>query len=182
MKNNQPISNFSTRFTCIAVFLFLGFMTNAQKHYEIDLKDDDQNTDNKDTYITKDGVEVYNVADEMPRFPGCEELESKTEKHDCANRKHLEYLYGNLRYPKEARKEGIQGLVLVRFYIDTLGIAQNIQIVRDIGGGAGEVVKQIYEQMNKDKIRWIPGRHNGKAVNVVYNMPVRFQLQSHNKD
>lgn len=172
------MSNFSTRLTFFAVFLFLGFLSNAQKDYEIDHKDDDQNTGNKDTYFTEDSVEVYNIADEMPRFPGCEELESKSEMKNCADKKYLEYIYGKIRYPKKVRRKGIQGLVIVRFYIDTLGMAQNIEILRDIGGGTAEAVKEVFEQMNNDKIRWIPGRHKGKAVNVVQYMPVRFELTS----
>ena len=47
--------------------------------------------------------ELFNVVEEMPRFPGCEELEiTPAEKKKCAETKLLEYIYSNVQYPQEA--------------------------------------------------------------------------------
>ena len=36
----------------------------------------------------------------MPRFPGCEDMKgSDAEKEECAKKKLLEFIYGNLKYP-----------------------------------------------------------------------------------
>ena len=51
-----------------------------------------------------------------------------------------EYIYESLKYPAQARAEGIKGSVICQFIIDTTGFLNNIEITRDIGGGCGDAV------------------------------------------
>jgi len=54
------------------------------------------------------------VAEEMPRFAGCEEVgKSKEEKHECSNNKLLNFLSRMIRYPAIAREANIEGTVVV---------------------------------------------------------------------
>jgi protein TonB len=155
--------------------MFLSLVT--QQNLLMAQQESTDNANNQaDIYFTDDSVEVHNAADEMPRFPGCEDLDSKFKKHHCARKKLLDYVYGNLTYPLEARKKGIQGMVVVRFFIDTVGRVQNIEIIKDIGGGTDRAAKNVFEKMNKEGKRWIPGKHKGEIVNVDYTMPIRFKL------
>jgi len=144
--------------------------------------------------------EFYTVADEMPRFPGCEEIAGNAEaKEECAKRKLLEYIYKNVKYPELARKNNIEGVVVVQFIIDKTGSIKDIQLVRDIGGECGTEALKIVESMNQlnqqdtliifnedtyeeevrithNDLKWRPGHNNGEPVNVKYTLPIKYKL------
>lgn len=117
------------------------------------------------------------ITEEMPRFPGCEDLEgSYADKKNCADQKLLAYIYGNLNYPAPARLEGKEGIVVVSFTVTATGKIENVQVLRDIGAGTAEEAKRIVESMN-ELAPWIPARGiNGKPVAVQYNLPIRYHL------
>lgn len=122
------------------------------------------------------GELIFQKVDEMPRFPGCEEMEaSQQEKKMCADRKMLEYIYQNIKYPEEAKVEEISGKVVASFIVKSSGQVDEINIRRDIGGGCGEEVARVLEKMSSEKV-WIPGKQKGKPVHVQYNIPIKFSL------
>ena len=121
--------------------------------------------------------EVVLLTDEMPRFPGCEEIAgTKMEKEKCAKEKLLEYVYNNLRYPQVAIEVGLEGLVVVQFVVTKTGEIEQIEVVRDIGGGCGDVAKKIVTEMNSLPEKWRPGKQHGRPVNVRYTLPIKYQL------
>ncbi len=120
--------------------------------------------------------EINNQAEVMPRFPGCEDMGSIGEKNECANKKLLEFVYSSLNYPVEARKKRIEGRVTLRFAVTKDGKIENVEVLRDIGGGCGEEAKRVIESMNTLSEKWIPGSQNGKNVNIWFTMPVIFKL------
>ena len=126
------------------------------------------------------GVEandIFQVVEQMPRFPGCEEVsEDMNERKACADRKMLEFIYENIRYPDLAREDSIQGHVVVTFVVSKEGAIKDPRIVRDIGGGCGEEVLRVMHLMIEMEEPWIPGRQRGRDVNVQLNLPVRFSL------
>ncbi len=121
-------------------------------------------------------MEVFQVVEEMPRFPGCEDIADKAARDQCARKKMLEFIYGTLTYPKAAKEANIEGMTVVRFVVDKEGNIVNPEMIRSIGGGTDEVVLETVLKMNEMEERWIPGKQKGKAVNVVYNLPVKFKL------
>jgi len=124
-----------------------------------------------------EGYDIFKVVEQMPRFPGCEEQDiSNREKEDCAKQAMLTYIYSNLKYPVEAKKQGIEGMAVVQFNIQKDGTLQKIRVVRDPGAGCGEAAEAIIHQMNEDNKRWIPGMQNGRKVVVQYTLPVKFKL------
>ncbi len=116
--------------------------------------------------------EIFKVAEEMPRFPGCEAETDAETREKCAQRKLLEFVYSKLEYPEEAKQAGISGTIIVQFIVDKKGQVQNPKIVRSIGGGTDEAVLKVIRQMPD----WIPGKQRGRLVNVQFNLPIRFQL------
>ena len=120
---------------------------------------------------------IYKIVDQMPRFPGCEdESKSVKEKKLCADKKMLRYIYENIHYPAKARKNGTQGQVVISFVVEKDGSVSDIKILRDKGDGLGEESLRIVKSFNQMPNRWIPGKHNGEAVRVRYNLPIRFKL------
>jgi len=122
--------------------------------------------------------QIFKVVQEMPRFPGCEGMfSSRRETLNCANEKMLEYIYGNLIYPEEARKKGVEGMCVIQFVIGKDGIIRDAHIERDIGASCGEAALKTIYSMNDLPERWIPGKHKGKPVSVFFTLPVRFKLE-----
>ncbi len=116
--------------------------------------------------------ELFQVVEEMPRFPGCEAETDDQIRKNCAMKKMFEFIYGNIKYPKEAHAKGIEGTVIVRFIVDKTGAIRDAELTRDIGGGCGDAVIKVVDMMPD----WIPGKQKGKHVNVVFNLPIKFKL------
>ena len=117
------------------------------------------------------------IVEQMPRFPGCEGLATNAERDKCAQKKLLQYIYSNLEYPAIARENGIEGRVVVRFVVDKSGKINNVDIIRDPGGGCGDAVAKIIKNMNDLPQRWTPGRQGGRKVSVYYTLPVIYELK-----
>ena len=154
-----------------------------------ELSNHDQNSD-----------KLFKVVEEMPRFPGCEDLDGTVEeKRQCANQKLIEHIYQNLKYPEAARKDKIEGVTVVQFVIEVDGSISHVTIARDIGGGCGEAALKVVNSMNHlstqdtiavfndvtyeeevrielNDIKWRPGYQDGKAVRVLYTLPVKYKL------
>ena len=146
------------------------------------------------------------VAEEMPRFPGCEDSDDSAEsKRKCSNQKLLEYVYKNITYPALAKKNKVQGTVVIQFTIDEEGSMHDTKIARDIGGGCGEAALHVVNSMKdltrmdtittfnektyvetikvvKTNLKWRPGFQRGKAVKVLYTLPVKFKLENDKSD
>lgn len=121
--------------------------------------------------------EIFKVVEEMPRFPGCENLATTDERKACADKKMLQFIYDNIQYPAIARENGIEGTVVVRFVVETDGSIKHTEVVRDIGGRCGEEALRVVTLMNNMPQKWTPGRQRGKPVRVWFNLPVKFILE-----
>lgn len=115
--------------------------------------------------------------DEMPRFPGCEEITDEEKRDKCAQTKLLTFIYSNIKYPAEARKAGIQGRVIIKFTVLEDGTVAKTKIAKDIGGGCGEAALKVVKSLPK----MIPGQKDGKAVAVEMTIPVSFKLDGGDK-
>ncbi|MEL6865903.1 MAG: energy transducer TonB [Bacteroidota bacterium] len=117
--------------------------------------------------------EVFQVVENMPCFPGCED-NSMPKQHirTCANKKMLEFIYSNLVYPPEAKAKGVEGKGVVRFIVNKNGAIINAQVVRPLGSGCDEAMLDVVEKMP----RWIPGTQRGRPVPVYFNLPIKFSL------
>ena len=122
---------------------------------------------------TLNGEPVFKVVEQMPLFPGCEgkDLE-KEEMRNCANNELLQYIYNNIKYPKAARDNGIEGTVVASFIIDKEGNIVQPKIERSIGGYFNEVVLDVVNKMPK----WAPGVQRGQKVAVQFMLPIKFKL------
>ncbi|HXS38077.1 MAG TPA: energy transducer TonB, partial [Flavipsychrobacter sp.] len=83
------------------------------------------------------------------------------------------YLSKNLHYPDAARENNIEGRVILQFVVNEDGVVSDIQVERGIGGGCDEEAVRVLKAMPP----WKPGKQNGKAVKVRYNLPISFKLE-----
>lgn len=106
--------------------------------------------------------EIFDRAEVQPRFPG-----------DDPNGL-VKWLIKNIKYPNIARENGLEGKVIVKFYVDVDGTVRDPVVLKDgVGGGCAEEAIRVCKAMPK----WIPGSQRGKNVKVYYTLPVNFKLQ-----
>lgn len=123
--------------------------------------------------------EIVKFAEEMPRFPNkdCEGLLTIADKKACADKKLLEFIYKNIKYPAIARENGIEGTAFVTFVVEKDGRVTDLKILREPGGQLGQEALRVVNLMNEQGLKWEPGKQRGKPVRVQFNMPVKFVLE-----
>jgi protein TonB len=86
-----------------------------------------------------------------------------------------EYLAKNIRYPHIAKENSVVGKVYVRFLIDENGNVTDAYLpyTRRLGAGLEDEALRVVKTMPA----WQPATYNGKAVRVVYTLPVHFRLE-----
>jgi TonB family protein len=102
---------------------------------------------------------VYILVDVMPEFKGGTEALMK-------------YLGNNVKYPKEAKENKIEGKVLIGFIIDTKGNIKEVNIIKT----ADELLDAEAVRVIKTMPKWKPGKQDGKKVNVKFVLPIAFKL------
>ena len=116
---------------------------------------------------------IFKVVEDMPMFPGCEDPNfSRNEIKKCSDKKMFEFIKANLQYPKEAKKNGVEGRVILQFVVQKDGSLSNIKVIRNISNGCGEEAVRVVKSMPKFK----PGKQRGKTVKVQYTLPISFRL------
>ena len=121
---------------------------------------------------------VHAIVEEMPRFPGCEDLGGDMKsKKNCADKKLLEFIYKSVKYPTLAKENGVEGTVVVSFVVEKDGSITNIQVIRDAGAGLGDEAVRVVEKMQNLPQKWIPGKQGNESVRVQFNLPIRFKLK-----
>ncbi len=109
----------------------------------------------------KNQDEVYMVVDQQPEFPG-----------GAASM--MQYLARNMRYPKKAHDDSIQGRVLVTFIIDKDGSINDAEVVQPVHPLLDAEALRVIREMPK----WEPGYQNGEPVKVKYTVPINFRLST----
>lgn len=113
----------------------------------------------------------------MPVFgKACQELTGE-EKKQCSDRTLLQFVQGKVRYPRIARTNGIEGTVVVRFVVEVDGSVSSVEAVRKISGGCTEEAIRAVESINESAENFAPGIQGGRPVRVIFNLPVKFELQ-----
>lgn len=102
---------------------------------------------------------IYSCVERMPEFPG-------------GNVEMLHFINQHLKYPEEQLKEGIQGRVVVKFYIDTLGRVCEPEILRGKDSALDREALRVVRLFPD----FTPGTLNGKKVNTYMALPITFKL------
>ena len=83
------------------------------------------------------------------------------------------FISKNLKYPRQAKRMGIEGKVFVKFIVSKSGELTNVEIIRGIGGGCDEEAVRII----KKSPRWNPGKQRGVPVKQRMTFPIHFKLK-----
>lgn len=105
-------------------------------------------------------TKIFTVVEQMPMYPG----------GDGAL---MGYLRDNIHYPTVAAENGVQGRVVVGFVVERDGSITDVKILRGVDPSLDREAMRVVKSMPK----WTPGKQNGSAVRVKYQVPVSFRLQ-----
>lgn len=103
--------------------------------------------------INKIPVEV------MPEFPG-------------GTSKMYKYLSKKLKYPKQMRRQGIQGIVKLTFIITNQGQVEGVRVLESVHPKIDQEAIRVINKMPD----WSPGKQHNREVRVQFNLPIRFKL------
>jgi len=104
---------------------------------------------------------IFVIVEESPEFPG----------GDPAR---LAFIEQNVRYPKQAQEEGIQGRVALQFVVEKDGSITNVEILRGVDPELDVEALRVVRAMPK----WIPGKQKGQPVRVRFTLPITFRLHT----
>lgn len=114
-------------------------------------------------------VECY---DENGKSKQCEKRIEVLPEFPGGNEAFMYYLKSNIIYPKDARRKGIEGKVVLKFYIDIDGSVKDATII-----------KSVYPSIDAESLRlinkmpdWKPGSQYGRKIKVYYTLPITFRL------
>lgn len=104
---------------------------------------------------------VFTAVDQMPQFPG----------GDAAL---MKFLSNNINYPRVSMENGVQGRVIVQFIVTKNGSIGEVKIVRSVDRDLDNEAIRLCKSLPN----FIPGKMNGKPVNVWYTLPITFKLNN----
>lgn len=123
------------------------------------------------TNAIQDEDKTFNTPEVMPEFPGGMEAL-------------YAYLAKNLNYPDEAKKNEVQGNVIINFIIEKDGKVSNVKIVSNNLKGKENTPESAIDECVMEAVEiiknmpdWKPGMEKGKAVKTVFSIPIRFALK-----
>lgn len=114
----------------------------------------------KPKVISQKNVNVFYIVDEMPEFPGGED----------ALRQEISR---NVKYPVLSQENGVHGKVYVTFVVAKDGSVVDTKIARGVDPLLDKEALRVVNNLPK----WIPGKQDGKPVNVSYTVPINFVLK-----
>ena len=142
----------------IILSLFLGFIMASQFATAQQSRGEQADTVKKERPSTA-REEVFTVVEDMPQYPGGEKAM-------------MNFIANNIKYPRKALEEGVEGRVIVKFVVDKEGNVVDAKVIKGIGHGCDEEALRVINSMPK----WKPGKQRGKPVEVYYTLPIVFKL------
>lgn len=112
----------------------------------------------------------FAVIDEVPVFPGCENVADDAKK-DCFQEKMDAHIRENFQYPAIAQEMGIQGRVYVQFTINENGLVEGTRL-----RGPDPLLEEEVRRIVSLLPQFTPGKQDGNPVKVAFSLPVNFKL------
>lgn len=151
--------------TILIFFLSLFCISANAQNDSTETVEAPQESNTKKSTIKAEAPSVFTYVEQMPEYAGGE-----TEM--------LLFIKENLKYPEEALEEGLEAKVYVKFVVDENGAISNVISVRPAGNGFDEEAIRVVESMPE----WKPGKQNGRAVKVHFQIPIRFSIPNEESD
>jgi TonB family protein len=110
---------------------------------------------------TETPEEIFTVVEVMPVF-----------QNDTTYTALMQWVGANVTYPDEAKKNGTQGRVMVKFIIDEHGNVSKPEVVSGVDPLLDKAALEVVAKCPQ----WSPGMQGGKAVKTYFTLPIAFRL------
>ena len=113
----------------------------------------------------------FAVIEQVPVFPGCEDLATNEERKDCTSSKIQHFIAKNfdIKAVKPYSKKGVNR-VIVQFTIDKNGRIANVK-----SRASSPELENEAKRLINSLPEMTPGKQKGEPVNVIYSLPIVFQ-------
>lgn len=111
-----------------------------------------------------DSLGVHHV-ERSPRYPG-------------GDKALMEFLAKQVKYPNKARRNNIQGRVVVQFVVTKTGEVGEIKVVRSVDPDLDAEAKRVCGLLPKFE----PATLDGEPINVWYTLPINFGIKENPVD
>lgn len=132
------------------LFLLVLFVTtslNAQKTNKKDSNSVKKQTTEKDI--------ILDATEEMPEYPGGDQAL-------------MTFIGNNVQYPTDAKEQGIQGTVVLRFVVTAIGTVGKIDIIRGVSPSLDAEAVRV--------VNMLKGWKNNANRDVYFTLPIRFRF------
>lgn len=110
--------------------------------------------------VGEESDSIYSTPQVLPTFPD-------------GTRGLMLFLQQNIKYPKQAIQDSIQGRVICQFVIDKEG---NVTQQRVVKSSSSELLDAEAIRVVSSMPKWIPGQHKGNPVRVRFTIPISFSI------
>ena len=107
----------------------------------------------------KSGDKIYSSVETMPEYPGGMKYFKK-------------YIDKNLKYPELAKKNKIEGVVVMQFVVEKNGDITSPRVVRKLEASLDSVAMNLIKGMPQ----WTPASDHGVKVRCKYSVPIAFRV------
>jgi TonB family protein len=84
----------------------------------------------------------------------------------------MRFISSQMRYPEEAKEMGIEGRIYLRFVVSKEGKVTQVRVLRGVHPLLEAEALRVVSALPD----FVPGRMQGKPVNVEYTLPILFKL------
>lgn len=107
--------------------------------------------------VSNSATNVYKFVEEMPDAPY----------------NWFEFVANNVKYPEQAKKEKVEGKVMIQMVVRKDGSLDNLKVLRSSGN---KLLDDEAMRVVKLMPNWIPGKEGGVPVDVYFTLPFNFKL------
>lgn len=111
----------------------------------------------------------FEVVEDVPVFPGCENAE---DKKTCFQEQMLKHVKRVFHYPETAINMNLQGRVSVMFTIQKDGSIGDVKM-----RGPHKILEEEADRIISKLPKMTPGKQRGQPVKVPFSIPITFKLQ-----
>lgn len=85
-----------------------------------------------------------------------------------------QHIGSNLIYPRQARRNGVEGQVFIQFKVLADGSISDEKVLKGIGSGCDEEAMRAVRSFPK---KWKPGLYRGRRAKMDYTLPIIFKIR-----
>ncbi len=178
MMKHQNLSRFSTARYLLSIPLIALLVLTFSCQEQLGTNDLTKNDAFKDDLLiisnTKKGTNDFISVDtnkdgKIDGFDDVEQMPEYVGGMDAL----IQFIGSQVKYPKSAQKNGVNGTAIVSFAVNTDGSVSDVHLARGFDADCDAEAVRVVQSMPN----WIPGKHEGKVVKVKYSLPIAFRLE-----